>query len=107
MNVVDSAGWLECFADGPNADVLAPAIEDGPACVVPSLSLYAVCKRVGDVTMSLALKAAKLSAARRWPMADSMMLATACVSHAHLVGPGCGLPRHCGGAVCGKACVTE
>jgi toxin FitB len=27
MNVVDSSGWLEYFADGPNADFFAPAIE--------------------------------------------------------------------------------
>jgi predicted nucleic acid-binding protein len=25
MNVVDSSGWLEYFADGPNADFFAPA----------------------------------------------------------------------------------
>ena len=27
MNVVDSSGWLEYFADGPNASFFAPAIE--------------------------------------------------------------------------------
>jgi hypothetical protein len=27
MNVVDSCGWLEYFADGLNADFFAPAIE--------------------------------------------------------------------------------
>lgn len=27
MNVVDSSGWLEYFADGPNADFFAGAIE--------------------------------------------------------------------------------
>lgn len=27
MNVVDSSGWLEYFADGSNADFFAPAIE--------------------------------------------------------------------------------
>ena len=27
MNVVDSSGWLEYFADGPNADFFAEAIE--------------------------------------------------------------------------------
>jgi len=30
MNVVDSSGWLECLADGPNADVLAPAMANVP-----------------------------------------------------------------------------
>jgi toxin FitB len=28
MNVVDSCGWLEYFADGKNADFFATAIED-------------------------------------------------------------------------------
>lgn len=27
MNVVDSCGWLEYFADGPNADFFASPIE--------------------------------------------------------------------------------
>ena len=28
MNLVDSCGWLEYFADGPKADFYAPALED-------------------------------------------------------------------------------
>jgi hypothetical protein len=28
MNVVDSSGWLEYFAEGPNADFFAPSVED-------------------------------------------------------------------------------
>ena len=28
MNVIDSSGWLEYFAEGENADFFAPAIED-------------------------------------------------------------------------------
>jgi hypothetical protein len=39
MNVVDSSGWLEYFADGPNADFFAPAIEQVSELVVPSISL--------------------------------------------------------------------
>jgi len=27
LNVVDSCGWLEYFANGPNADFFAPVIE--------------------------------------------------------------------------------
>jgi hypothetical protein len=27
VNVVDSSGWLEYFADGPNAPFFSPAIE--------------------------------------------------------------------------------
>lgn len=98
MNVVDSSGWLEYLADGPNADFFAPAIENTPELVVSSLSLYEVFKRVlqqrgeGDalqavVVMSqglvvdldtdLALSAAKISVECKLPMADSVMLATA------------------------------
>ena len=98
MNVVDSSGWLEYFADGPNADFFAPAIESTSELVVPTLSLYEVFKRVlqqrgeGDalqavaamiqarvveLDMDLALGAAKVSIDFKLPMADSVMLATA------------------------------
>ena len=98
MNVVDSSGWLEYFADGPNADFFAPAIESVSDLVVPTLSLYGVFKRVLqqrgegdalqavavmiqgqviDLDMDLALSAAKVSTERKLPMADSVMLATA------------------------------
>jgi hypothetical protein len=46
MNLVDSCGWLEYFANGPNADFFAPAIEDTPSLIVPSLCLFEVFKRV-------------------------------------------------------------
>ncbi len=46
MNVVDSSGWLEYFADGPNADFFAPAIEKVSELVVPSMSIYEVFERV-------------------------------------------------------------
>lgn len=46
MNVVDSSGWLEYFADGANAQFFAPAVEDVAQLVVPTLSLYEVFKRV-------------------------------------------------------------
>jgi hypothetical protein len=36
VNVVDSSAWLEYFADGPNADHFAPAIEAIDALVVPA-----------------------------------------------------------------------
>jgi predicted nucleic acid-binding protein len=98
MNVVDSSGWLEYFADGPNADFFAPAIESVSDLVVPTLSLYEVFKRVLqqrgegdalqavavmlqgqviDLDMDLALSAAKVSVGLKLPMADSVMLATA------------------------------
>lgn len=39
MNVVDSSGWLEYFANGPNADFFAPAIEDTSNLIVPSITI--------------------------------------------------------------------
>ena len=48
MNVVDSSGWLEYFADGRNADFIAPAIEAVSELVVHGLSLYEVFKRVSQ-----------------------------------------------------------
>jgi predicted nucleic acid-binding protein len=98
MNVVDSNGWLEYYADGPNADFFASAIERTSELIVPTLSLYEVFKRVFqqrgegdalqavavmlqgtvvDLDMDLALSAAKLSIELKLPMADSVMLATA------------------------------
>ena len=98
MNVVDSSGWLEYFADGPNAGFFAAAIEKTRELVVPSITLYEVFKRVyqqrgeeaalqaiaimlqGRVVgldSALALSAAKTSVEMRLPMADSIVLTTA------------------------------
>lgn len=98
MNVVDSSGWLEYFADGPNAAFFAPAIEATRELLVPTLSLYEVFKRVlqqrgegealqavalmqqgqvVELTSALALAAAKASIGHRLPMADSIIVATA------------------------------
>ena len=98
MNIVDSSGWLEYFADAPNAEFFAPAIENGPELLVPTVSLYEVFKRVlqqvgedkalqvvsfmmqGQVVeldVVLAINATKLSHQFKIPMADSMILATA------------------------------
>jgi toxin FitB len=128
MNVVDSSGWLEFFADGLNADFFAPAIENVPDLVVPSLSLYEVFKRVlqqrgedealqavavmaqgrvVDLTMTLAIHAAKLSVDLRLPMADSIILATAHAYHAILWAQDADFRGLEGGAVYRKACLTE
>src|SRR4026209_73426 len=98
MNVVDSSGWLEFFADGPNAPFFAPKIMDLEHLIVPVISIYEVFKRVLqqrnetnalqavgqmaqgqviDLNQTLALSAAKLSIDLKLPMADSMILATA------------------------------
>ena len=98
MNVVDSSGWLEYFADGPNADFFAPPIQDVKNLLVPTLSIFEVFKRIAeqrgehdalqavavmqqgtvlDLTLALALNSARMSIGKRLPMADSVMLATA------------------------------
>ncbi len=98
MNIVDSSGWLEYFAGGPNAGFFAPTIELPAELVVPTLSLFEVFKRVlqqrdetaalravalmqqgtvVDLTPPIALSAARLSVELRLPMADSVMLASA------------------------------
>ncbi len=98
MNVVDSSGWLEYFAAGPNAKYFADPIEATAELVVPTVSLYEVFKRVlqqrgegealqavatmqqgttADLSAPVALSAARLSHELKIPMADSIMLATA------------------------------
>lgn len=98
MNVVDSSGWLEYFADGPNSSFFAEPIEDTENLLAPTISLYEVFKRilqqkdetealnktafmllgrVIDLSSPIALHAAKISADIQIPMADSIMLASA------------------------------
>jgi len=98
MNVVDSSGWLEYFADGTHAAFFAPAIEDTEHLLTPVICVYEVFKRilqqrglsaaqtsVGDmfsgqvisIDAPLALSAAQLSADLKLPRADSLILAVA------------------------------
>ena len=98
MNLVDSSGWLEYLAAGPNAPFFAPAVEATADLLVPTLSIYEVFKRVLvqrdeslalqaialmhqgrliDLNAALAIDAARLSRSVGLPMADSIMLATA------------------------------
>jgi predicted nucleic acid-binding protein len=105
MNIVDSSGWLEYFAEGSNADFFAPAIEDTKNLLVPVICIYEVFKKLlqqsGDneaqihvsdmkqgkvieIDESLALSAAKLSAELKLPMADSLILAAARANYATL-----------------------
>ncbi len=46
MNVVDSCGWLEYFANGNNADFFAPVLEGTESLLVPTIIMFEVCKRV-------------------------------------------------------------
>ena len=98
MNLVDSSGWLEYFADGPHAGVFLPALKDPGSCLVPVVTIYEVFKvllrergekealqaaatmqrgLVVDVTAELAMEAANLSHKHGLHMADSLILATA------------------------------
>lgn len=98
MNIVDSCGWLEYFADGENAGFFAPAIEQTDRLIVPTLTLFEVFKRIlqqrneadalraialmrqgrcVDLNDSLALDAARLSFELKLPLADSIILGTA------------------------------
>ncbi len=103
MNLVDSCGWLEYFADGPNADFFAPSIKDTGRLIVPTICLLEVFKRilqqrdenaalqamaamyqgkVVDLDASLAISAAKISADMNLPLADSVVLAAAQANNA-------------------------
>ena len=98
MNVVDSSGWLEYFADDKNSDFFAPIIEDTPNLIVSTINIYEVFKRilqqrdendalqaaavmqqalVVDITAAVSLLAAGISYEMKLPMADSLILATA------------------------------
>jgi len=98
MNLVDSSGWLEFFADGPNADFFSKPILDTKKLIIPTLSMFEVFKRIAqqrsdddalqavavmqqgtvvELSVPLALDAARESLNRKLPMADSIILATA------------------------------
>jgi len=46
MNLVDSCGWLEYFADSSYAEFYAPSIEDIDNLIVPTICILGVFKRV-------------------------------------------------------------
>lgn len=98
MNVVDSSGWLEFFADSANAGNYAVPLCDTAALLVPSITIFevfkVVCRQRGedaalqaaalmqqgtviDLTPALATLAAKTSLDLSLPMADSIILCTA------------------------------
>ena len=98
MNIIDSSGWLEYFADGPNASFFSPPLQKIPDLIVPTVTIYEVFKvvlrqrsesdalqsvalmqqgSVVDLTSSISILAAKASIDYRLPMADSIILATA------------------------------
>jgi predicted nucleic acid-binding protein len=98
MNLVDSSGWLEYFADGKNAKLFAPVIQNTKELIVSTINLYEIYKKilseraegaaleavgimqqakVIDVDTAIAFQAAKMSFELKLPMADSLIYATA------------------------------
>ncbi len=98
MNIVDSSGWLEYFADGPNALFFSHPLQRTADLVVPAITIYEVFRTVlrrrsesdalqsvalmqqgfvVDLTPNISVLAAKMSIDYRLPMADSIVLATA------------------------------
>ena len=94
LNVVDSSGWLEYFADTERAEFFAPAIEDIANLIVPTICIYEVFKKVFrergendaiqiasmmqagkavDLDGSLAIEAGRLPL----PLADNIIYTTA------------------------------
>jgi toxin FitB len=98
MNIVDSSGWLEYFSGGPNAEFFSSPLKDPTFLLVPVITIYEVFKvvlreagenealqaiaamqkgQIKDITLSIAMNAAKISIQHSLPMADSIILATA------------------------------
>lgn len=103
MNLVDSCGWLEYLADGPNAPFFAPAIENTEKLLVPTICILEVFKRVLqqrgedaalqaaalmqqgqviDLDSGTAVTAAKIGHEIKLPLADAVIVATARIHHA-------------------------
>ncbi|MBN1542548.1 type II toxin-antitoxin system VapC family toxin [candidate division KSB1 bacterium] len=98
MNLLDSSGWLEYFADGPNAKKYSEPLDELEDLIVPTICLSEVFKvvlrerdedsaiqaialmkqgKVIELTSDIALQAAKNSSDLKLPIADSIILATA------------------------------
>lgn len=98
MHIVDTSGWLEYFADSPQAGHFAAAVEDAEHLLVPAIVVYEVFKKVAldfdegralqavallkhgrivDVDEAIAIYAGRLSLEKKLPMADALMYATA------------------------------
>jgi toxin FitB len=105
VNVVDSSGWIEFLGGGANAEFFAKAVSDTAHLVVPTISVFEVCRwmrrelgerraldamalmqqgSIVDLDATLAMSAARLSLELKLPMADSIILATARANNATL-----------------------
>ena len=97
MNIIDSSGWLEYFAGGPNAAFFSRSLQKTTELIVPTITIYEVFKTVlrqreesdalqavalmqqgsvVDLTASVSILAAKIGLDHNLPMADSIILAT-------------------------------
>lgn len=106
--IVDSSGWIEYFAEGPNADAFGVYLESQAILLLPSIIVYEVHKKVyrelgkgladeflsqafgfGErlipLTLELAALASRVSLDFRLPMADAIIYATARHEQAQLV----------------------
>ena len=98
MNVVDSSGWVEYFANGANAKSFTLPIQDLENLLVPSICLYEVFKRLAldlgeenalqavgimsygrvvELDRKIAIDAARISLELKLAMANSIILAAA------------------------------
>ena len=98
MNIVDSSGWLEYFANTKNAGFFAKAIENTGELIVPTIiitevfkkilvekdenvALYAIAQmmqgKVAELSVNIAINAAKFGKELKLPLADSIIYATA------------------------------
>jgi predicted nucleic acid-binding protein len=105
VNIVDSSGWLEYFADGSNAGHFMEPLSNVTELLVPAIILYEVFKvvyrqrgedaalqavalmqqgKIIELSSSIVLLAAKVSQDAKLPMADSIILATAQINDATL-----------------------
>lgn len=98
MNVVDSCGWLEYLADGPNACFFHDPLNDEDALLVPAITVFEVMRtllrrrgadaagralgflqrgQVLQLAPESLLKAAQASITHRLALADAMIWCTA------------------------------
>jgi predicted nucleic acid-binding protein len=98
MNVVDTSGWLEYFAETKNAINYEKVINRTDELIVPTIVIYEVFKKIAlaydenkaliaiahmklgkviDIDETISINAAKVSMEKKIPMADSLIYATA------------------------------
>ena len=105
MNVVDSSGWIEYFANEKNTKFFLSSIQDLDNLIIPTICIYEVFKRlllergedaalqavgvmshgqVIELDREIAMEAAQISLDLKLAMADSILLATARAQNATL-----------------------